>query len=186
MTLDKSQSTNDLVDRLKKGDTSAFEDLYDLYSPSLFGIVSRIVKSENEAKDVIQESFVKIWKNIHSFNPTKGSFFTWILNITRNTAIDKLRKIKKMSTRTVQLDNSGVDIKKDGDNATKIDHIGIKEFVDKLQPKHKILIEYIYFKGYTQSEVSKELDIPIGTVKSRIRTALIELRKVFMQFIFWI
>lgn len=167
-----------LVARLKDRDESGMVELYDRYSATLYGLSSKIVKSDEIAQDIVQDSFVKVWKNIQSYNPDKGTFFTWMLNITRNTAIDFLRKSKKQQAQSIQdVENSVV---MDSGNTPNIDTIGLKAIVDNLQGDQKILVEYIYFKGFTQQEVSDELDIPLGTVKTRIRAAVRELKKAFV------
>jgi RNA polymerase sigma-70 factor (ECF subfamily) len=180
-------TTNLLVDKVKQGDKEAFAALYDNYTDALFGVVSKIVRSDEIAEDVMQDSFVKIWKNIHSFNPEKGTIFTWMLNVSRNTAIDKLRKLRKTDNVEIQVLDYSVGVPH-SHSTTKTDHIGLRELVDKLKPDQKLMVEYIYFNGYTQQEVSDELGIPLGTVKTRVRTAVIELRKVFTNLIlaFWI
>jgi RNA polymerase sigma factor (sigma-70 family) len=81
---------NTLVSLLKANNKGAFEYLYDHYSASLFGIVCKIVKDEEKANDVMQEAFLKIWRNIAAYEESKGTLFTWMLNVTRNTAIDAL------------------------------------------------------------------------------------------------
>lgn len=143
-----------------------------MYSPSLYGIALSIVKTEQDAGDVLQESFVKIWKNIKKFDENKGTIFTWMLNITRNTAIDKYRKLKKIYQREKnEVIDSGINFK-------NTDFIGIKELVKKLRPEHVEVINEIYFKGATQQEASESLNLPLGTVKSRARAAMKELRKI--------
>ena len=82
---------DELLVLIHKKDEKAFTYLYDMYSKSLFSVINVLVKNREEAEDVLQEVFVKIWKNIDSYNESKGRFYTWILNIARNTSIDKLR-----------------------------------------------------------------------------------------------
>lgn len=175
----------ELVSQIKNGSAEAFEKLYDNYSKALFGVSSKIVRSDEIAEDVLQESFVKIWKKIHSYDDSKGRLFTWMLNIVRNTSIDKLRKLKSQGKYEIQELKPNVDL---GVNNAKINtnHIGVKELLAKLSPEQQEMIEYLYFNGYTQQEVSEELNIPLGTVKTRSRAALKELRKIFNLFLFWI
>ena len=125
----------------------------------------------------MQEVFVKIWKNIDSYNESKGRFYTWILNIARNTAIDKLRsKGFNNSQKNLSADNF-VHLLDDSNKLTnRIDTIGIKEFVKKLKPKCIQLIELLFFQGYTQQEASDELEIPLGTIKTQNRTCMNDLR----------
>lgn len=161
---------------LQKND-KAFTTMYNMYSKSLFGVISNLIKEQEEAEDVLQEVFVKIWKNIETYNESKGRFYTWILNIARNTAIDKLRsKGFNNSQKNLSADNF-VHLLDDSNKLTnRIDTIGIQEFVKKLKPKCIQLIELLFFQGYTQQEASDELEIPLGTVKTQNRNCINDLR----------
>ena len=166
-----------LVRLLQGLDKSAFSYLDDHYSASIFGVISRIVPDEEIAADVLQESFLKIWNNISSYDKSKGRLFTWMLNIARNTAIDETRsKQFKVSEQNHDIEDS-VDIIDSRISALpKTDHIGLKEVVSKLRTEHQEIIELLYFKGYTQEETAKELNIPLGTIKTRSRSAIQQLR----------
>ncbi|MCE7065645.1 RNA polymerase sigma factor [Dyadobacter sp. CY326] len=179
MTAKFTFTEQQLVALLKSNDRAAFEYLYDNYSAALFGIIVKIVKDEERACDVMQDTFLKIWKSISSYNSEKGTLFTWILNIARNTAIDKLRmELKKENV--IHLDSL-----RDADLSGTSVFIPIPEIMDvrliveQLLPDRKLLIDMVYFQGYTHEEVSERLSLPLGTVKSRIRKALKELRYIF-------
>lgn len=167
----------DILPLLLKKDDKAFTTMYNMYSKSLLGVISNLVKEQEEAEDVLQEVFVKIWKNIDSYNETKGRLYTWMLNIARNTAIDKLRsKGFNNSQKNLSSDNF-VHLLDDSNKLTnRIDTIGIQEFVKKLKPKCIQLIELLFFQGYTQQEASDELKIPLGTVKTQNRNCINDLR----------
>jgi RNA polymerase sigma-70 factor (ECF subfamily) len=172
------QEINALVKALQNGDESAFSKLYDMYSGALYGLILKIVLDEEIAQDVLQDSFVKIWKNCQSYSQEKGTFYTWMLNICRNTAIDSFRKTKKERENKIQ---------KEADNVSSLNHesinintIGLMELIDKLPEEQRIVIDYLYFRGYTQQELSDELNIPLGTVKTRARNAVIELKDHFV------
>ncbi len=175
-----------LIEQLKKGDKRSFELLYENYSSALYGVVYRIIQKEDAAADAMQESFVKIWKKIDSFDQQKGRLYTWMLNIARNTAIDKVRKLRREGKVEIQTFESFVSSSNVHQTSMNVDHLGVKEVVDKLDDDHKLIIKYLYFGGYTQKEVSDELDIPLGTVKTRARNGLKKLRKMMTNFIFWI
>ena len=179
MTAKFTYTEQQLISLLKSNDRTAFEYLYDHYSAALYGIIVKIVKDEDRACDVMQDTFLKIWKNISSYNAEKGTLFTWILNIARNTAIDKLRvEVKK--EHVIKLDSLH-----DGDLSSASLFIPVpatmdlRTIVSQLLPERKLLIEMVYFQGYTHEEVSERLNLPLGTVKSRIRKALKELRGIF-------
>jgi RNA polymerase sigma-70 factor (ECF subfamily) len=172
---------DDLLILISNKDEKAFSHIYNMYSRSLFAVISNLVKEQEEAEDVLQEVFVKIWKNIDTYNESKGRFYTWILNIARNTAIDKLRsKGFNNSKKNLSSDNF-VHLLDDSNRLTNIiDTIGIRDFVKKLKPKCIQIIELLFFKGYTQQEASEELEIPLGTVKTQNRNCINDLRN-FLQ-----
>lgn len=166
-----------LVKRLKNADEPAFAEMYDRYSGALNGIITRIVRDEEAARDVLQDTFLKVWKNIRSYDSSKGSFFTWMLNIARNTSIDSLRKLKKEGKTEIQNWDTAVSVV--GAVQQNVNTIGLTKLVEKLPAEQKLIIKYIYFNGYTQQEVADELQMPLGTVKTRTRLAMRELRKWF-------
>lgn len=169
-----------LVARLKSNNRSAFEHLYDHYSGALYGIILKVVKDEERAADVLQDSFLKIWRNIGSYTSDKGTLFTWMLNIARNTAIDILRAETKTGNKVIRLDvvreleHQGAD----GWNHM-VNEMDVRAWVTRLAPERRAPIELVYFEGYTHEEAAERLSIPLGTVKSRIRKGLQELRAVF-------
>ena len=168
----------ELVSMLMNNDKEAFRALYDNYSAALFGIALKIVSRTELAEDVLQEAFVKIWKSISSYDNKKGRLFTWMLNIVRNTAIDALRaKAEKYQIQNI--DDNVYQLDQKNSTTVKIEHIGIKQSVETLKPEHRVIIDMAYYGGCTQEEISNELNIPLGTVKTRMRNAIIELRKLF-------
>lgn len=174
-----------LIEQLQQGDEMAFSKLYDMFSPSLFGVILKITRDEAVAQDVLQDCFVTIWKKAKSFDASKGSFFTWMLNICRNRSIDVLRKGTREADHLHVMKET--EVLGTQNEAMNINTIGLSEIVNKLPEEHQIIIEYLYFRGYTQQEVSDELEIPLGTVKTRARYALNELRNTFTTIlIFWI
>lgn len=177
--------TTDLVQRLQKGDKNAFGEIYDIYAPSLYGIICKIIRSEETARDLLQDIFIKIWEHACLYDSEKGSLFTWMLNIARNTSIDKLRRIKKEGKAEILSSDILVSIEKEQHHTIKTNLLGLKELVGRLSPEQRLIIEYIYFNGYTQQEVADEFGIPLGTVKTRTRNAVNELRKVFLSLLFW-
>ncbi len=169
-----------LVVGLQAGDEQAFAMLYDAYSDMLFGIIHRIVGDQKEAENLLQDCFVKIWRNAGRFDPLKGRLATWLINIARNTAIDFTRSKYFSQIRKNQSLENFVHPEL-GSKATllQIDTIGLKRLVEKLTPNCREIIEWMYFEGYTQQEIADNFGIPLGTVKSRTRLALKELRTYF-------
>ena len=166
-----------LVSKFQDKDEKAFETLYNMYSESMLGVIYNIVRDHDIAQDVMQEVFIKAWHSADSYSSKKGRFFTWLINISRNAAIDKIRsKSFKNAGKNLNSDYF-VDIIQDHDSLDdKTDAIGIKKFVGKLKKKCIEVIELLYFKGYTQKEASETLEMPIGTIKTRNRNCINELR----------
>ncbi|MBA4138954.1 MAG: sigma-70 family RNA polymerase sigma factor [Segetibacter sp.] len=165
---------------LKQHQEPAFNYLYDHYSASLYSVILNIVPDKELANDVLQEVFVKIWRQIDTYDTTKGRLFTWMLNVARNASIDIVRsKNFQQSQQNRELTESVYEA--GGSTQTDIDKIGLRKIVHKLKEDYKVLIELSYFQGYTQDEISKMLSIPLGTVKTRLRTALIQLKQVIKQ-----
>ncbi|MGC4022366.1 MAG: sigma-70 family RNA polymerase sigma factor [Cyclobacteriaceae bacterium] len=168
-----------LVAKLKAQDRSALEYLYDHYSGALYGVVFRVIRDEDVAQETLQDAFLKIWDKIDSYDASKGKLFTWMLNLTRNLAIDKTRsKEMSKSKKTEDLDLVVNRIDSQEQSELHVDAIGLKEVLNKLPEEQRFVIEHLYLKGFTQSEVAEEFNIPLGTVKTRTRLALNELRTI--------
>jgi RNA polymerase sigma-70 factor, ECF subfamily len=167
----------ELLPLIYKKDERAFTHLYNHYSKSLFGVISSLIKETEEAEDVLQETFIKIWNNIDSYQEGKGRLYTWMLNIARNSAIDKLRsKGYNQNQKNLNVENFVYIFDNDKRHKERFDLIGIQEFIRKLKPKCIKIIDLLFFKGYTQQEASEELDIPLGTVKTQNRNCINDLR----------
>ena len=153
----------DLVALLKSNNKSAYEYLYDHYGPPLYGIICKIVKDDTKAEDVLQDTFIKIWKNIDCYQPEKGTLFTWILNVARNTAIDRLRTDGKFECHikweaVQEKDLSGAAVV-----TTLPPTMDVRTIVWGLSAEKKQVIDLIYFQGYTHQEASTHLKLPLGT-----------------------
>lgn len=158
----------------------AIEALYDMYSASLFGVISRIIPDTAVAEDVLQETFVKIWHSFSGYSSEKGRLFTWMVNIARNLSIDKVRsKDFKNQNKNQELENNVTFIDEQRSTVYKPELLGIKELVSTLKPEQKSILDLVYFKGYTHVEAAEELGVPLGTIKTRLRMAILQLRKHF-------
>ena len=166
-----------IVELLKEQDEKGMSLLYDYYGETLLGVAYKVTKDEDLAKDVLQESLVKVWKKIHSYDRSKAKLFTWLFRITRNTAIDKIRSITTKTDQEIQVEVSNVYTL--GVNAIKPEHIDVRKHLDSLDEKYQIVLDALFFKGMTQQEASEALDMPLGTVKSRLKIGLRELKKIF-------
>lgn len=171
-----------LVKRFQRKDADAFEQLYNYYSASMSGVIFSIVRDDLLTQELLQDVFIKAWNSAESYSPNKGRFFTWLMSIARNTAFDALRsKAFKNSKKNVNADTFAdlFQAKEDLDSQTNT--LDLKGIVANLTAKCKVLIDIIYFKGYSQKEASEELEIPLGTVKSRIRRCLQNLKSLFEE-----
>lgn len=165
-----------LVQHLKLHDEQAYRYFYDNYGKAIYGVIFQVVPNQEAAEDILQDVFVKIWKNIGSYDPAKGRLFTWVLNIARNGAIDHTRsKEFNKGGKTISLSDNV----HSGEKAVQSNYgdTGLKKIVESLPEEGRKLLELSYFLGYTHEEIAEILKLPLGTVKTRLRTTLIELRK---------
>lgn len=172
---------SELVLGLKARNEKHFGYLYDHYSPALYGIVLKVLNDETTAGDVLQEIFLKIWRGIERYDSEKGRLFTWMVNIARNTAIDTLRsKSHKMGQKVAELGSNALASDQLAIHPS-VDHLGLVKVLEQLSKEQRVIIDLAYYKGCTQDEIAKILDIPLGTVKTRMRNAIIQLRNILKQ-----
>jgi len=167
----------DLVRDLLAGHASAFATLYEAYSPALFGVLLRLVKDSDRAEDLLQDAFIKIWLNFPHYDAKQGRLFTWLLAVTRNVALDALRarKVRLSAIPYLQAQSDGLCYVQVGE--VKLS----QSLLSYLAPKHRTIMELIYYRDHTKDEVAKQLKLPIGTVKTRHRMALQHLKLLFKQ-----
>lgn len=168
----------DLIRLLVLKEKRGIEILYDNYSAALYGVIQRIVGNDEIAEEVLQETFLKIWNNFGQYDSAKGRLFTWMVNICRNLSIDKVRSKEFVNqSKNQSIDNvvSLLDYKSSYDP----DLIGVRDIVKKLEPEYRLIIDLLFFQGYSQSEAAEKLNIPLGTVKTRSRAAIQRLRNYF-------
>jgi RNA polymerase sigma-70 factor (ECF subfamily) len=170
---------DELIVLIREKNQKAFSYLYDNYSQALFGVIHGIVNDTMEAEDVLQKTFLKIWNNFSSYDTKKGRLYTWMLNIARNLAIDSTRskhekiksKIQSTSEHVYRFENN---LRAE---ETNYDAIGLNTLLNGLKEEHKSIIDLAYYEGYTQEEISQKLNLPLGTVKTKVRQALLKLRE---------
>ncbi len=167
-----------LVEMLHRKDVNSLSYLYDNYSAALYGVVNRIVSRNEIAEEVLQDVFTKIWRNAESYDASKGRLFTWMVNIARNTAIDATRQ-KGYNRTNQELEKVVNDIDISQSVVFNTETIDLKQLTQRLTPEYKNLIDLIYFQGYTQVEAAELLQIPLGTVKTRLRVAIYRLKEFF-------
>lgn len=168
---------NDLVQGLIRQDRKSYDYLYDQYSAKLYGIALHITQKKDIAEDVLQETFIKVYKNINRYDESKGNFLTWVMNICRNGAIDKIRYGQE--SRKIQFDSLNVNMTTGTDPEMKLADSELWEVLEELDDEHKEILKLSYYYGYSHTEIAEKLSMPLGSVKSKIRIALRELRKIY-------
>ena len=183
-------SEEELITLLKDKDEKAFNYLYENYSGALYGLILKIVLESNYADEVIQDVFMKIWKNIDQYDTSKGRLYTWMINISRNTAIDYVKskgyqnQLKNQSITNFVNREETISLSDRLSNVSEnnTDLIGMSSVINGLKPEWKELIDLAYYQGYTQIEIAEKLAIPIGTVKTRTRSAMLELKELLKDY----
>ncbi len=169
-----------LASRLVSADSSILEYLYDNYSAALYGVIVRICQDRTVAEDILQDSFTKIWLNRGRYDASQATVFTWMLTIARRSAIDYIRSRDFKERQMNQSLEDFVDTDVLGSTqAVPLEATELPKLLISLPSEQKQVIDLMYFKGYTQSEIAEKLNTPIGTVKSRLRLGLNALRKIF-------
>ncbi len=181
LTTQTTYTENELVIALKKYDDQAYKYLYNNYKGALYNAISQIISNKEIAGDVLQETFINVWKNIDKYDSSKGKLFTWLLRLARNMAINTTRsKIYKSQMKNDDVNNYVNYLEEKQPQQLDINKIGLRQQVHRLKDDLKNVLELSYYHGFTQEEIASSLNLPLGTVKTRLRNAVIELRKQFV------
>lgn len=175
-----THSDEQIIRLLREDDQQAVSALVAKYGDALLGVLVKMVNQRETAEDLLQEVFVKAWKNKRSYNEKRGRLFTWLINIARNTAIDYLRiKKNQIHRQSANLDTTVYELDdRLGSEEMQVADVGLQKAVAQLDEKYRQIIDLLYLQGYSQREITKEFDIPLGTVKTRAIAAIRELRKL--------
>lgn len=166
-----------LIARIRSGDQSAMGELYDQYSGIVYGVALRVLGNTMAAEDVVQEVFLQLWRNPQAFQADRGRLAPWLAVIARNRAIDVLRK-RQPEDDIHELPIAGsVDLESEA--ARKIAVEKVRGVLAQLPPEQRKAVELAFFEGLTHTEIAGKTGEPLGTVKTRIRAALLALRKAF-------
>lgn len=183
-----SKDEVDLIKRIKNRDEQALELFYDKYNKLIFSLVLSIVKRREEAEDVLQELFTKIWEKAHTYNENQGSVYSWVVTMSRNKAIDRIRsrRYKSEQKESTNSESPYEDFEADVQNPLEQTILNeragyVKEALNSIPKEQRQVIMVAYFQGMTQSEISVELDLPLGTVKSRMRDGMMKLKNILQD-----
>lgn len=179
--MEKSPQTLEIEQRiivlLKRNEQSVIKLIYQHYGRNMFNAILRVLKDESLAQDVFQEVIIKIWRKGHYYEAKKGSLYTWLLSVCKNAAIDKTRsKAYKHGLHTQSSEQLATPAPAQASSLGE--HAQLKELVTNLPQPQKQLIDMAFFQGYTHEEIAEQMDMPLGTVKTKIRSALKQLRKI--------
>lgn len=168
-----------LLAEVSRGDRAAFRSLYDATSPKLFAIVLRMLRDEGRAEDVLQDSFVSVWKNAGTYDVRRAAPMTWMITIVRNRALDELRR---HDASTIELDEDlEATLVSDAVQPVDavvglVDAVALKRCLNQLEGGQRQAIAFAYFQGLTHSELAATMRVPMGTVKTWIRRGVDKLR----------
>lgn len=171
-----------IIALIRDQNTNGLSLLYDKYAGALLGAIIRITQSQEIAEEVLQDTFSKAWRSFEQYDASKGRLFTWLINIARNTAIDATRK-KSFGQHHQNLEDNVHNIDLQQHTSMQLDGLDLKRLTKRLAPEHQELIELIYFQGYTHTETAEYLNLPLGTVKTRVRAAITKLKELFLTLI---
>jgi RNA polymerase sigma-70 factor (ECF subfamily) len=177
---DETQDVS-LLDRVVARDAEALGELYDRHSRLMFGLILRILRNRDEAEEVLQDVFVQVWNRAESYKAELGAPLQWLVRVARNRAIDRLRA-NSVRLRTAELTPLPSPVQGPEDRAAQSEQQRvIARALEALRAEERQLLEHAYFLGLTQSELAERFNLPLGTVKTRIRTALSTLRRALQQ-----
>ncbi len=161
-----------------EGERAALARLYDRYTPMLFAMLCRLLPGRTDAEEVVQDTWLRVWRRASSFDPERGSVAAWLMTMARNRALDRLRSAtaRRRREEKVAAEERGA-----GEDPSRAAHLGearrrIRASLSTLEPKRREVIELAYWQGLSQREISTRLGIPLGTVKTWTRVALRKLR----------
>jgi RNA polymerase sigma factor (sigma-70 family) len=173
-------SEEKLIAGLKNNDSRAMSALYRMYSDALYKVISTIVVIDEVAEDLLQETFIKIWKSFNKYDPRKGRLYTWMARLARNISIDYLRSAScRNSSACEDIAESGLQADLKFQVTYNTDLIGVRDMTRILNSEQQSALELVYFKGYTHVQAAEELNITLGILRSRLQSSISQLRKAY-------
>jgi RNA polymerase sigma-70 factor (ECF subfamily) len=172
-------TVDELLDAVGRGDRTAFGELYDATAPRLFGLVRRLVVDAAQAEEVTQDVYLEIWQNAPRFDAARGNAIAWMFTIAHRRAVDRIRSAQAARERDLRIGARDVEVPVDtvAEAAeTTIEHDRVVGALGELSDLQRECVALAYYGGLTQSEIAERLDVPLGTVKTRLRDGMIRLR----------
>lgn len=169
----------ELLGRIAHGDQAAFGELYDQIAPRVLGLVKRLLVDHAQSEEVTQEIFLEIWQSATRFEPTRGGASTWIMTMAHRRAVDRIRASQAGRDRDQKIGIRDLAVEYDHVSETvevRIEHERVKKAMSRLTELQREAVSLAYYGGFSHSEVAERLDIPLGTVKTRLRDGMIRLR----------
>lgn len=164
----------EIIGLIRAGNENGLRLLYKNYANTLHGVAFRILNNEMYAEEAIQNTFLKVWNKIDQYDEGKSTLYTWMFNILKNASLDILRTQKFQTERkTISFDYN---VHNDKYTDSKEFSLDVMKLLQGMEDKYAVVLEYLYLKGFTQSELSEELDLPLGTIKTRVKKAIEILR----------
>jgi RNA polymerase sigma-70 factor, ECF subfamily len=175
-----------LVSRLAQADEAAFSELYDRYSGALYGLALRVCNSQPKAEEIVQDAMMKLWRNPLGFDASKAALSTFLMTLTRNAAIDALRR-ERFTTPLEDEEGEALPIPSAQTGPLERAELAavavkVKAAMVELSDAHRKTVELAYFRGASREEIAAEMNVPVGTVKSRLKYALDQLRGNLSEF----
>jgi len=188
-SMNPSVDSESFVPAVARGDLAAFEALYDRYSSTLYALLLRILNNPEDAQEVLQESFVKVWTSARMFDAERGSEVAWLISIARSKGIDRLRSRKIRSDREndagreISIHSSFVEKTTGAEVAMRSqESTAVRSALAELPDAQRIALELAYFEGLSQSEIAERLNEPLGTIKTRMQLGMKKLRERLKAF----
>lgn len=175
---DVGLTDEDLLRRVAARDPAALASLYDRYAPLVYGLARRIVRDEDQAEDLVQEVFLRLWNRPEVYDRGRGTFRAWLLSIAHHLAVDVLRRRRREVSYQDKLAGPGTDDPVDTAMG-QLEGAAVRSLLGRLPPDQRRVIELAYFEGLTQREIAARLGEPLGTVKTRLRLGIIKLRALY-------
>jgi RNA polymerase sigma-70 factor, ECF subfamily len=171
-----------LISFVGQGDAEAFTTLYDRHSHAAFSLAYRVMGERQAAEDLVQDTFLKLWRSATSYRPERGSVRTWLLSIVRNRGIDQIRS-QASRRRTQETFEASAPRSQPSEAFAETwrnsQRNQVREALDTLPPEQLKILELAYFSGYTHVQISELVDVPLGTMKGRMRLGLKKMRDYF-------